>query len=399
MKRNPVLYFARTNGRLPHRSFGIEESDRFFHMLLLGRTGVGKTTMIETMAREDIEARRGVCVIDPHGDLVERLVRAVPLARLPDLIHLDLPKSDQPFRYNPLRKVSAEKLPLAAGGILDAMKKMWGHEWGVRMEHVLRNALFALLEYGKATLPNVLRLLADDTFRAEVVRKVENEQVRLFWKQEFAKYNPRYKQEAIAPVQNKIGAFLADPRMRRLFTDAPNELRIRRAMDEGRILLVNLAKGELGDDSAGLVGALLISTIALAAFSRADTDERNRVPFFLYVDEFQNFTTLAVANMVSELRKFKVGLVLAHQHLAQLEPEVRHAVLGNVGSVVLFRIGAEDAAVIGKEFDQVFEPSDLVNLPNHDILVKLMIDGAPSRPFSATSLTPKDLAIERDLFS
>lgn len=388
-RESPVLHFARTNGRLPHRRFGIKEGDRFFHMLLLGRTGTGKTTMIETMAIQDIRAGRGMAVIDPHGDLVERLVRAVPLERFPDLIHLDLTRPDQPFRFNPLRKVSAEKLPLAAGGILDAMKKMWRHEWGVRMEHVLRNALFALLEYGKATFPDLLTLLADDAFRAKVLRAASNQQVIHFWTTEFAKYNPRYRQEAIAPIQNKVGAFLADPRLRRLFTEAPNELRLRRAMDEGRILLVNLAKGELGDDSAGLVGALLISTIALAAFSRSDTEEHARSPFFLYVDEFQNFTTLSVANMVSELRKYRVGLVLAHQHLAQLEPEVRHAVLGNVGTLVSFRIGPEDAAVIGKEFDQVFDESDFLNLPNHDIMVKLMIDGAPARPFSGTTVAPE----------
>ena len=393
--RKPILYLGRTNGRLPHRTFGIWEADRFFHMLVIGRTGVGKTTLVESMALQDIREGRGLCVIDPHGDLVKRLVAQVPLSRYSDLMHLDLPRGDQPFAYNPLKRVPPEFIPLAAGGLLSAMKKMWQYEWGVRMEHVLRNALFALIEYGRATLPDVLRLLTDDGFRKEVLRRVRNEQVRLFWTSEYPKYNPRYRQEAIAPIQNKIGAFLADPRMRRLFTEAPTELSLRRAMDDGKIVLINLAKGALGDDTANLLGAFLVSTIALAAFSRADSAATLRRDFFLYIDEFQNFTTNSVVGMVSELRKFRVALTLAHQHLAQLEPEVRHAVLANVGTLVSLRVGPEDALVLGREFDGVFDATDLVNLPNHHAYWKLMIDGAPSRPFSGTTLAPEELSALR----
>lgn len=386
----PSLYIGRTNGRPPHRTFGIKHADRLFHTLILGRTGAGKTTLIETMALQDIRRGHGVCVIDPHGDLVARLVIQVPLSRYPDLIYIDLPNLNQPFAYNPLRRVSPSTLPLAAGGLLDAMKKIWMNEWGVRMEHVLRNTLFALLEYGKATLPDVLRMLTDERFRGEVLKSVSNAQVRQFWLNEYPKYNPRYRQEAIAPIQNKIGAFLSDPRLRRLFTNAPTELRVRRAMDEGKIILVNLAKGALGDDSATLLGAFLISTIALAAFSRVSVPEHDRRDFFCYIDEFQSFTTRSVVNMISELRKFRVALTLAHQHLAQLELDVRHAVLGNVGSMIAFRIGPEDAVLIGKEFEPTFAPHDLINLPNHSVLVKLMIDGAPSRPFSAITLSPDE---------
>ena len=393
--RKPILYLGRTNGRLPHRTFGIWEADRFFHMLVIGRTGVGKTTLVESMALQDIREGRGLCVIDPHGDLVKRLVAQVPLSRYSDLMHLDLPRGDQPFAYNPLKRVPPEFIPLAAGGLLSAMKKMWQYEWGVRMEYVLRNALFALIESGRATLPDVLRLLTDDGFRKEVLRRVRNEQVRLFWTSEYPKYNPRYRQEAIAPIQNKIGAFLADPRMRRLFTEAPTELSLRRAMDDGKIVLINLAKGALGDDTANLLGAFLVSTIALAAFSRADSAATLRRDFFLYIDEFQNFTTNSVVGMVSELRKFRVALTLAHQHLAQLEPEVRHAVLANVGTLVSLRVGPEDALVLGREFDGVFDATDLVNLPNHHAYWKLMIDGAPSRPFSGTTLAPEELSALR----
>jgi hypothetical protein len=395
LEKKSILYLGRTNGRLPHRRFGIAHADRFFHVLVIGRTGVGKTTLIETMALQDIEAGRGVCVIDPHGDLVKRLAARIPISRYPDLVYLNLPSAHQPFMYNPLRRVSTATLPLAAGGLLDAMKKMWGSEWGVRMEHVLRNALFALLEYGRATLPDVLRLLTDDAYRKEVLRRVSNEQVLLFWTTEYPKYNPRYRQEAIAPIQNKIGAFLADPRMRRLLTDAPTDLSIRRAMDDGKVLLINLAKGELCDDTANLLGAFLVSTIALAAFSRADSAETDRRDFFLYIDEFQNFTTRSVTNMVSELRKFRVGLTLGHQHLQQLESDVLHAVLANVGTLISMRVGPEDALVLGREFDGVFDATDLINLPNHDAYWKLMIDGAPSRPFSGTTLAPSELPMLR----
>lgn len=390
-ERSPVSYFARSNGRLPHRLFGIKQNDRMFHMYAIGRTGAGKTTMLETLALQDIREGRGLAVIDPHGDLAERLVRQVPVSRRGDLSYLNAADPSQPFGYNPLRRVHPGKVPLAASGLLEAFKKLWGDAWGVRMEHVLRNAMYALLEYGDATLPDILELLSDKVFRARVLARVKNPQVLAFWKAEYPEYNPRYRQEAIAPIQNKVGAFLADPRMHRLLTAPPVDLHLRQIMDEGKILIVNLAKGRLGEDTANLLGALLVSTVSLAAFSRAEIPETERRPFFLYIDEFQNFTTLAVASMVSELRKFRVGLILAHQHLNQLEPDVRHAVLANVGTLVAFRLGPEDAPLFARELAPVFEATDLVNLPHHDILLRLMIDAVPSRPFSATTALPSDL--------
>lgn len=393
----PALSLGTSNGRFPRRRFGIKHADRFFHMLLIGRTGVGKTTLIETMALQDIRAGRGLCVVDPHGDLFDRLCAEIPEGRRGDLYALDLTEVGQRFGYNPLRRVAPHLIPLAAGGMLSAMKKMWQTEWGVRMEHVLRNALFALIEYGRGTLPDLLALLTDDAFRKDVLRRVSNEQVRHFWESEYPKYNPRYRQEAIAPIQNKIGAFLSDPRMRMLFTqgkqEGKEELSLRRVMDEGKVLLINLAAGKLGDDTAGLLGAFLVSTIALAAFSRADSAETDRPDFFLYIDEFQNFTTPSVVDMISGLRKFRVALTLGHQHLAQLTPDVRHAVLANAGSLITFRVGPEDAAVLAREFDGVFEPSDLLNLPNHDAYWKVMIDATPSRPFSGTAVAPWELPI------
>ena len=392
MHGNPdISYFAITNGRNPHRTFGIKQADRLFHTYAIGKTGTGKTTLLETLALQDMMRGRGVAVIDPHGDLAERLVAQVPRSRERDLVYLNAPDLLQPYGYNPLRRVRADRIPIAASGLMEAFKKLWGEAWGVRMEHVLRNTLYALIEFGEAKLPDILRMLTEKSFQREVLARVTNEQVRAFWAREFPNYNPRYRQESIAPIQNKVGAFLADPRLYRMFTSPPVDLHFRQIMDEGKILIVNLAKGRLGEDSANLLGALLVTTLGLAAFSRADVEEQKRPDYHVIIDEFQSFTTLSVANMVSELRKFHVGLVLAHQHLYQLEPEVRHAVLGNVGTLLSFRLGPEDAQVISREIAPVFVPEDLVNLPNHDIYLKLMIDGTPSKPFSARTLRPRDL--------
>lgn len=385
-----ISYFGKTNHRLPFRTFGIRQMDRLHHVYAIGRTGTGKSSFLECLAVQDMHEGRGLCVIDPHGDLVERLAKVVPEHRRKDLMYMDVADPANPWTYNPLRKVHRERIPLAASGLLETFRKLWRHEWGVRMEHVLRNALYALLERGDASLPDILRLLADKSYRHAVVASTENAQVRAFWKTEFANYNPRYRQEAIAPIQNKVGAFLADPRLRKIFVGGENEIRLRRGMDEGGILLVNLSKGSVGEDSANLLGAVLVTSLGLAALSRAEQPEWDRQPYFIYIDEFQSFTTLSVANMISEVRKFGVGLTVAHQHLYQLDEDVRHAVLGNVGSIVSFRVGPEDARVIAREFEPVFSHEDLVNLPNWNVYVKLMIEGAPSRPFSATTLRPDE---------
>jgi len=391
----PITYFAKTNARHPHRQFGIKLNDRFSHTYVIGRTGAGKSTLLESIALQDIRRGHGLCVIDPHGDLAERLVQSVPEHRKNDLFYVNVPDMQQPYGYNPLRKVHHTRIPLAASGLMEAFKKLWSEAWGVRMEHILRNTLYALIEAGDAKLPDILRMISDKNYRAIVISKVRNEQVRSFWMEEFKAYNPRYRQEMIAPIQNKVGAFLADPKLKRIFTTAPVNLQFRSIMDNEKILIVNLAKGRLGEDSASLFGAILVTTLGLAAMSRGDTPESERRNFLIYIDEFQSFTTLSIANMVSELRKYRVGLVLAHQHLYQLEPDVRHAVLANAGTLISFRLGPEDAPLIAREFEPAFSSTDLINLPNREIYLKLMIDGAPSRPFSATSLHPRDLSFHQ----
>lgn len=381
---NLVSQIGRTNGRR-RTYFGIRQEDRFFHLYVIGRTGTGKTTLMRRLAAEDILAGRGVVFIDPHGDAASALAISERTERK-RVRYWNVPDPTQPYGYNPLRRVQPGLVPLAASGLLGAMQKLWSDAWGVRMEHMLRNTLYALIEYGEATLPDILRMYTDRSFRTRVTQRLTNPQVRAFWQQEFPKMNPLYRRDAIAPIQNKVGAFLADPRLYRIFTEAPIELSFRRQMDQEEALIVNLARGSLGEDSANLLGALIISTIGVAAMSRASLPERERVPHFLYVDEFQCFTTSAVANMVSDLRKYRVALVLAHQHLHQLEPDMRHAVLANMGTQIAFRIGVEDAMVLEREFAPHFSARDLVNLQAHDVVLKLMIRGAVSRPFSATTL-------------
>lgn len=383
-----INYFARVEFRADRRPFGIRQPDRLFHMYAIGKTGTGKTTFLETLIRQDITAGRGLALIDPHGDLVERLAVFVPESRKEDLRYLNVADPGQPFGYNPLKRVHKAAIPLAASGLMEAFKKHWTDSWGVRMEHVLRNAIYALLELGDASLSDILRLLVDRQFRKTVIAKITNDQVKQFWSLEFDQYSFRYRADSIAPIQNKVGALLADPLMRRILTEPKRMLHLRRIMDRQEILLVNLARGRIGEDTSSLLGSLLVTTIGLAAFSRADIPEAERQNFFLYLDEFQNFTTLSVATMISELRKYHVGLILANQHLSQLENDVRDAVLGNVGTLISFRVGPLDATLLSREFIERFEPIDLMNLANHHIYLRLMIDGTPSQPFSAKTLLP-----------
>lgn len=380
-----VTAIGQINHRGDRRRFGIKRGDRFLHVHIIGKTGVGKSTLLESMARQDIVAGNGLALIDPHGDLVERLFRELPESRLDDIVYLNAADPAQPYGYNPLHAVAYDHIPLAASGLLEVFKKMWADAWGVRMEHILRNCLYALLEQKNATLSDIPKLFRDKAYRKELASGLRNDAVRLFWLQEFERYSLGYRADGVASIQNKVGAFLADPVMRRIVTEPREPISLRRIMDQGKILLVNLAKGRIGDDSSALLGGLLVTTIGLAAYSRADTPPEQRRDFFLYVDEFQNFTTLAVANMLSELRKYRVGTTMAHQYLHQLEPDIRHAVLGNVGTLISFRVGAEDAGYVSREFDERFEPSDLLNLQNRHIRLKLMIDGQPSKPFSATT--------------
>src|SRR5436190_640704 len=354
-----VLRFARVNFRRDRRVFGIKREDRFSHVYIVGKTGTGKLTLLETMALADLALGNGFAVIDPHGDLVERVAGQVPQSRRGEVIYLNAPDPAQPYGYNPLRHVRTDRIALAASGFLEAFEKLWPEAWGVRMEHILRNVLMALLERPGTTMHDILRMLSDKSFRKEVARSLRNETVRTFLEKEFERFSFGYRADGTAPIQNKVGAFLADPLLNRILTAAPQDLHIRQIMDRGNVLLVNLAKGRMGEDSSSLLGALLVTTIGLAAYSRADSPAASRRDFFVYIDEFQTFTTLSVANMLAELRKYRVGFTIAHQYLHQLEPEIRHAVLGNIGTMVSFRVGTEDAPYLTREFGDRFTEVDL----------------------------------------
>lgn len=382
-----VSYFGETNFHNRFTRFGIKQADRLSHIYLLGKTGVGKTTLIEALARQDLEGGRGFCVIDPHGDLAERMRDAATAAGRP-FVYLDAAAPNQPYGYNPLRRVRDDKIPLAVSGLLDAMKKLWDDAWGVRMEHVLRNSLYALIERDGSLLPDILRLFADKQYRRGVVRGIRNDVVRRFWLDEFEKYPDRQRAEVVAPIQNKLGGLLTDPRLYRALVAPEIPISFRSMMDAGGVLIVNLAKGRLGDDSSNILGSMMVATIGLAALSRAETPVADRRPFFLYVDEFQTFTTLAFANMMPEMRKVSLGLILAHQYLHQLDDDVRHSVLGNAGTLISFRLGPEDAGVLSREFQPTFSVLDLLNLPNHAFYTKLMIDGSPSKAFSGCTAAP-----------
>ncbi len=341
---------------------------------------------METMMRRDLESGNGFALLDPHGDLIEKVMTTLPDHRKKDLIHFDIPNNTQQLFFNPLERVPPERIALAASGLLETFKKLWPDFWGPRLEHILRNALLALLEQPQATLSDILRLLEDAAYRKNVAARVSNPQVRGFWMREFESYTARFRQEAIAPIQNKVGAFLANPRLSGILSQPKSSFDLRKIMDEGKILLVNLSKGKIGEDATTLLGSLLVTSLGLAAFKRAEVPEESRRDFFIYLDEFQSFTTLSLANMLSELRKYRVGMVLAHQYLSQLDPQIRDAILGNAGTIISFRLGLSDAEVLEKEFYPTFSAGDLIRLPNYRIYLKLMIDGMPSEPFSADTL-------------
>jgi Type IV secretion-system coupling protein DNA-binding domain len=385
---NRITLLGRTNFRNQQKAFGIRQADRRAHMYIIGKTGTGKSTLLETMIRQDIEAGHGAALIDPHGDLAERVLARFPDKRKADLLYFNVPDASRPLAFNPLESVPPAKRALAAAGMLEVFKKIWAESWGPRLEHILRNALLTLLDQPEATLADILRLMDDVGSRRIAVSRVRNAHVRNFWLREYENYPARFRAEAIAPIQNKVGAFLADPILSAILNQPKSSFDLRRVMDERRVLLVNLAKGKIGEDTAALLGALLVSRLGLAGLSRADVAEPSRKDFYVYLDEFHSFTTLSLATMMSELRKYRVNLILAHQYLSQLDEHVRDAILGNAGTIISFRLGLADAEILSKEFWPEFSTEDLIRLPNHNAYMKLMVSGAVTKPFSAETLGP-----------
>ncbi len=385
---NETSIFAETDYRGVHTPFGVKRKDRRSHMWLLGKTGTGKSTTLENLMRDDLKKGFGFALLDPHGDLVERVKKVTPWSRQDDIIDFDAPNSSQKYGFNPLKGIPPKYQPLAASGMVQVFKHLWKDSWGARTEHILRNLILTMLEYPNANLSDMLKLLSDKDFRKTVLTHITNEQVRLFWTDEFEKYSYRFKSFAAAPIQNKVGAFLSHPQIKTILTEPEGSISFRKVIDEGKILLVNLSKGKLGEDMANLLGSLIISRFDLAALSRSNISEDERNDYTLYLDEFHNFTTHSLVFMLSELRKYRLSLVLANQYISQLLPEIRDAIIGNAGTIISFRIGAKDAEYLAREMSLDLKPGDFIDLPNFRIYLRMMIDGKPSKPFNARTLPP-----------
>jgi hypothetical protein len=374
--------------------FGIRPDDRLRHLAILGKTGMGKSTLLFNLIHSDIADGRGCALIDPHGDLADALLASFPSHRTNDAVLFDAGDRSRPLAFNPLACRDPSRRHLVASAVLTSFKKLYGESWGPRLEHILRNALLALVEIPGTSLVSVLRLLSDARWRQGILSRVSDPIVRSFWEGEFARMPPKFQAEAIAPIQNKIGHFASSPILRGIIGQSENRFDLRAIMDAGKVLIVNLSKGRIGDDASSLLGSLLVTSVQLAAMGRADMPEANRKPFYLYVDEFQNFATESFATTLSEARKYGLGLVLANQYLDQMDERTRAAVFGNVGSTLVFQMGATDADFLTEQLGGGITAEDLMFLPRYRAYARLLIDGQPSRPFSMRTLPPSTRKID-----
>lgn len=386
-----ITFFAKTDARGKNVPFGIKSKDRSRHVYVIGKTGMGKSTLLENMAVQDIRNGEGLAFIDPHGQTAETLLDYIPPERMKDVLYFAPHDMEHPISFNVMEDVGADKRHLVVSGLMSVFEKIWVDAWSARMAYILQNTLMALLEYPDATLLGVNRMLSDKNYRKKVVDNITDPSVKSFWVDEFAKYNERYMQEAGDAIKNKIGQFTANPLIRNIIGQPKSSFDIRQIMDERKILIMNLSKGLIGETNANLLGSMLTTRIYLAAMSRADmpVDLMQKMPnFYFYVDEFQSFANSTFANILSEARKYKLNLTIAHQYIEQMEEDVRNAVFGNVGTTIAFRVGPFDAEILETIFAPKFMAVDLVNLGFAQVYLTLMIDGIGSSPFSATTLSP-----------
>lgn len=386
-----ITFFAKTDARGREVAFGIKAKDRQRHMYVVGKTGMGKSTLLENMAAQDIQNGEGMAFIDPHGSAAETLLEYVPEHRIKDVVYFAPFDLDHPISFNVMEDVGPDRRHLVVSGLMSTFKKIWVDAWSARMEYILTNALLALIEYPDTTLLSVNRLFVDKDFRNRVVNYIKDPAVKAFWTDEFANYTDRFTAEALPAIQNKIGQFTGNPLIRNIIGQPHSSFDIRELMDNQKILIMNLSKGLIGETNANLLGSMLTTRIYLAAMSRADlpVDEMKRMPnFYFYVDEFQSFANATFANILSEARKYHLNLIIAHQYIEQMEEDVRNAVFGNVGTTIAFRVGPFDAEILEVVFAPRFEATDLVNLGFAQIYLTLMIDGIGSQPFSAKTLPP-----------
>lgn len=385
-EKNKINFFAKTQFKNTEMVFGIKDRDRLRHIWTVGKTGTGKSTMIANMAIDDLKKGRGLGVIDPHGDLCDDILDYIPPNRINDTVYFNPADRDFPIAINPLEVTRPEEAELVVSGLMAIFTKVWANVWSARMEYILRNSFMTLVSVEHSTFSDVLRIMSDAKFRNKILEKVSDRDLVAFWKEEFDQMPPALQKEAIAPIQNKVGQFVTSPLIRRIINNPKSSISIDEIMDGKKIFLANLSQGRLGEDNAALLGAMLITKFQVAAMRRVDKAKDERIPFYLYVDEFQNFATSSFIKILSEARKYGLALTLANQYMAQIPADVQKAILGNAGTLISFGIGAEDASIIHKEFAEVLSENDLVNLKNFQIAVKLMIDWHSTRPFLANTL-------------
>lgn len=386
--------FGLTSFRNQRTKFGIKALDRMLHFYIIGKTGTGKSTLIENMIYDDIKEGRGVAVVDPHGELIDHILNFIPEERIKDVVYFNPDDREHPLAFNLLENVDEDMQSIVASGLMSIFTKLWANVWSARMEYILRNAILAALAVPNATLLSIMRILNDPAYRKYALSYVTDPVVKDFFFNEYDKYDAKFRQEAIAPIQNKVGQFLSSSTIRNLVGQPKSTFNVSEVMDSGKIFLVNLSIGRIGEDNSKLLGSMMITKIQLAAMGRARLQASERRPFYLYVDEFQNFATDSFATILSEARKYNLGLTLVNQYIAQIPEVVADAIFGNVGSMVSFRVGPEDADRLVKQFAPVFEANDLINLPNRQIYVKMAIDGVTSQAFSAHTLPPRAVATD-----
>ncbi|HEX5001763.1 MAG TPA: TraM recognition domain-containing protein [Bacteroidia bacterium] len=366
--------------------FGIKDKDRMGHIYVIGKTGVGKSTLLQNMAISDIVRDNGLAIIDPHGDVAQHLLSNIPKWREKDLIYINPADSTQKVVFNPLGKVSRSQHHLVVSGLISTFKRIWMDSWGPRLEYILTRSLETLLFYPQATLLDINPLLTDLSFRTSVLIHVQSNHLQVFWKDEFSKYSPAYRSEVISPILNKMGVFVSSDPLRKIFGNHTETIDIQNIMNSGKILIVNLSKGTIGEQASSILGSILVNAIQLGALYRAKQPIETRRPFYLYVDEMHSFVSLAFADILAEARKYKLSLFLAHQYIDQLHEKIQSAIFGNIGTLIAFRVGAKDAEILAKEFYPIFNEVNLVRLPKFSMYIKLMIDGVTSVPFSAKTV-------------
>ena len=387
-----LTYLGITTYRDKNQLFGIKRKDRRQHVYLLGKSGTGKSVLMFNMIIQNIQNGEGVCMVDPHGENVEAILSAIPPHRMKDVIYFNPADADYHIGFNVLELIDPQYKHLVASGLMGIFTKIWANAWSARMEYILNNCILALLDTPGTTLLGIPRMLVDKDYRQKIISNLKDPVIKAFWIHEYEAWQDKFRNEAIAPIQNKVGQFLSTSIIRNVVGQSKSTINIFDMMNEGKIFLVNVSKGRIGEDNSSLLGGMIITKIQLAAMERVRIPEESRKDFYLYVDEFQNFVTDAFAGILSEARKYRLNLTVAHQYTAQLISDkstaVRDAVFGNVGTMIIFRVGADDAEFLEKEFDPEFTPQDIVNLPNYKVYMKLMIDGVTSRPFSAKTLPP-----------